>query len=187
MANEILSETKSASGGKTVPGPGDTGNFLILDQETTNLLLMLAKIHPYGNKTVLKIILKLYIRLARYCRKKGTDPVEVLGNIVEKQLVQDFEGFQIKRIKWISDLIERAEEPMADGETRNIVDDISELKTLVRRLQSSVEVSRTVAPLESFRPKGPLKIMPLDQKPSAADRKDYRDLRQKQRPRKIDF
>lgn len=186
MTNEILSETKSASGGKTVPVPGDTGNFLILDQETTNLLLMLAKIHPYGNKTVLKIILKLYIRLARYCRKKGTDPVEVLGNIVEKQLVQDFEGFQIKRIKWISDLIERSEEPVT-GKEADITEDISELKTLVRRLQSSVEVSKTVPPLESFRPKGPPKLMPLDQKPSPANRQDYRDLRNKKRPRKIEF
>lgn len=162
------------------------GNFLIIDPETTKLLQILAKIHPYGNKVVLKIILKFYIKLAKHSRKKKLEPLTMLEGIIDKYLSEEYTGFELKKIERIDKLIEEAEGVKVPLESRGISDDILELKTLIRELRSTIGSGLKIPP-ETFSPKESAKLLKIQPKGPPKERGDYRQIRKKNRPRKINF
>lgn len=161
------------------------GNFLVIDQETTKLLQVLARIHPYGNRIILKIILKFYIRLAKHSRKKRLDPLNVLEGIIENYLASDYQGFELKKMKRLGDLIEEAESSQVPFKS----DEVAELKSLIKELRSSMSSvgMRRYPASEDFSPKEAAKLLKVEKKVTPKEREDYRQVRKKKRPRKIDF
>ena len=161
------------------------GNFLVIDEETTKLLQVLAKIHPYGNKIVLKIIIKFYIKLSKYAKKRDLDPLNVLEDIIEKYLAEDYRGFELRKIQKLSQLIEEAEGSKVDLKT----DEISELKMLIKEMQASLRrgFARKGQTSEIFSPEEAAKLLKLESEGKPKKRKDYRELRKHKTARKIEF
>lgn len=167
------------------------GNFLIIDPEMTKLLQILAKLHPYGNKRVLKVLLKFYIKIAKHAHTKNLDPLIVLEEIAETHLAGDYAGFELKKIKRIDDMMEDVEGSKVPLQPSYAANDMAELKTLIRELRTAArplpEGAGTQLP-ETFSPKEAAKLVKV--RPSKSPKKsaqDYREIRKKTSPRKIVF
>ncbi len=162
------------------------GNFLIIDPETTKLLQILAKLHPHGNRRVLRILLKFYIRLAKHARGKNLDPLTLLQEMAETFTAKDYSGFELKEIERIDRMMDDVEGGGSGSGSSS--SDLGELKTMIRELQrSNGPRSRPSEPLESFSPKEAAKLVKVKPSKKSKTAQDYRQLRKKSRPRKIDF
>lgn len=168
------------------------GNFLLVDQETTKLLQILAKIHPYGNKRVLRFMLRFYIKLAKFARSRKIEPLSLIEEIAETYLAGDYAGFELKKIKRIDTEMEEVEGANVPVELRSskpfVSDDITELKTMIRELRTTVAGGlRAGQSPETFSPTESAKLLKV--KPSKGERQaqDYRKVRKQKRPRKIIF
>ncbi|MFC1522388.1 hypothetical protein ACFL6Y_08250 [Elusimicrobiota bacterium] len=164
------------------------GNFLILDEETTKLLQILSKIHPHGNKRVLRILLKFYIKLAKHARSKNMEPLTLIEDISQKYLSKEYSGFELGRIKKIDDAIESVEGAAVSSDARDASGDMSELKALIREVRSTM-AARSGAPdtEDTFSPKEAAKLVKVKGSGAQKKRQDYRQIRKQQRPRKIDL
>lgn len=152
------------------------GNFLLIDKDTTKLLQILAKFHPYGNKTVLKIILKFYIKLAKKSRKKGLDPMNVLEGINEKYLTSDYQGFELKKIKKVSRLIDEAD---GIGSPSPSKEGLGELKGLMDELRNSIKniAAHQSQKLEDFVPRESAKLTKVEKKEGSSKSDELDELR----------
>lgn len=162
------------------------GNFLILDPETTKLLQILAKLHPHGNRRVLRILLKFYIRLAKHARGKNLDPLTLLQEMAGTFTSKDFSDVELKEIERIDRMMDEVEGgKAAPGPSSG---DLGELKRMIQEMQkSSAPRSRSAEPLESFSPKEAAKLVKIKPSQKTKDAKDYRKLRKQAQPRKIVF
>ena len=59
-------------------------SYLLLDAEMKSLLEKFSRCHPEGSKDVLKLVLKLYLKLVDKSRRKGSDPLLIFQNLVER-------------------------------------------------------------------------------------------------------
>jgi len=161
------------------------GNFLVIDRETTQLFQILAKMHPYGNRTILKIILKFYIKLAKNARKKKQDPLDVLETVIEKHVGHEYEGFELKKIQRLNQWIEEAEGSQVPLKS----DEVSEMKSLIREMKTLVRggAVRSEDGAELFAPKDAAKLLKIETDAKPAARKNYRELRNSKAAKKIDF
>lgn len=157
------------------------GKFLLIDDETTKLLQVLAKIHPYGNKTVLKIILKFYLRLVKYARKKKVDPVTILIGILEREVSEEFVGLELEKVRKIDRLMEKAGAEELGVESAMIAGEIASLKAMLREMRGSGEINPEINPKEKAQ------LLKIDSNAKPKEKADYRQLRKKKRPRKIEL
>jgi len=59
-------------------------SYLVIDSELRALLEQFSWNHPEGSKEVLKLVMKLYLKLVDKSRHKGSDPLLIFQNLVER-------------------------------------------------------------------------------------------------------
>lgn len=161
------------------------GNFLVIDDETTKLLQILSKIHPYGNRTILKVLIKFYIKLCRYAKSRNLDSLVVLEDIIEQYLAKDYKGFELKKIQKLSQMVDDVEGSHVELKSG---DDISELKNMIKNLQSSLRRGMIQSSdTDNFSPEEAAKLLKLEAGDGNQKRKDYRELRKQKTVKKIEF
>ncbi len=163
--------------------------YLVMDAELMTLLEKFSQYHPEGAKEVLKLVLKLYLRLVNKSRRKGGDPLLIFQNLVERIVTGKLYETTQDRIDHLDSLLEERQAAPGDHENTVLHKEISEIKGMLRALQSTGYAAAPYArDLREFSPKAAAKLLEVDKTaPSQKKRKSYRELRKEKAPKKIEF
>jgi len=165
--------------------------YLVMDAELMTLLEKFSQYHPEGAKEVLKLVLKLYLKLVDKSRRKGSDPLLVFQNLVERIVTGKLYETTQDRIDHIDSLLEERQAAAVPGDHANTVlqKEISEIKGILRDLQSTGYAAAPYAQdMREFSPKDAAKLLDVDKTEGIEKkRKSYRELRKQSAPKKIEF
>ena len=163
-------------------------SYLLLDAELRALLEKFSRCHPEGAKDVLKLVLKLYLKLVDKSRSKGSDPLLIFQNLVERIITGKLYETTQDRIDHMDSLLEERQ-AAAPGDNAALHRQIDEIKAMLRDLQNR---GRGAAPyardIQEFSPKDAARLLDVDKNATnQKKRKSYRDLRKESGPKKINF
>lgn len=163
--------------------------YLVMDAELKTLLEKFSQYHPEGAKEVLKLVLKLYLKLVDKSRRKGSDPLLVFQNLVERIVTGKLYETTQDRIDHMDNLLEERQAVPGDHENSALHREISEIKGLLRELQHKGYAAAPYAgDLKEFSPKDAAKLLDVDKTASSQKkRENYRELRKKSGPKEIKF
>jgi hypothetical protein len=163
--------------------------YLVMDNELRTLLDQFSQNHPEGAKEVLKLVLKLYLKLVDKSRRKGSDPLLIFQNLVERIVTGKLYETTQDRIDHLDSLLEERQTSTGDQENTLLHKEIQEIKNLVRDLKGSGYGGGPYAPdLREFSPKDSAKLLDVDKTASGQrKRKSYRELRKESTLKKIEF
>lgn len=167
-------------------------SYLVLDTELESLFKKFGTCHPEGSKDVLKLVLKMYLKLADKSRKKGNDPLLVFQTLAERIASGRLYETVKDKINHLDLILEEkagtAGVSIADNSP--LFDELREIKNNIRALKYA-----GVAPggggggsqLESFRPEDGAKLLTVVENAEPKKPKSYAELRKKGQNKKIDF
>jgi hypothetical protein len=160
-----------------------------MDAELMTLLEKFSQYHPEGAKEVLKLVLKLYLKLVNKSRRKGSDPLLLFQNLVERIVTGRLYETTQDKIDHLDSLLEDRQAAPGDHENTALRKEISEIKSMLRGLQNTGYAAPPYArDLREFSPKDAAKLLEVDKTaPSQKKRKSYRELRKERAPKKIEF
>ena len=163
--------------------------YLVMDAELRNLLERFSQYHPEGAKEVLKLVLKLYVKLVDKSRRKGSDPLLIFQNLVERIMTGKLYETTQDRIDHLDSLLEERQAVPGDHESTVLHREISEIKGMLNNLQRTGYAAAPYAgDLKQFSPKDAAKLLDVDKTASGQKkRKSYRELRKQSGPKKINF
>ena len=163
--------------------------YLVMDTELMTLLKRFSQYHPEGAKEVLKLVLKLYLKLVDKSRRKGSDPLLVFQNLVERIVTGKLYETTQDRIDHIDSLLEERQAVPGDHDSAFLHKEIMEIKGMLGDLQSTGYAAASYAPgMREFSPKDAAKLLDVDKTASSQKtRKSYRELRKQSAPKKIKF
>jgi len=163
-------------------------SYLLLDAELRALLEKFSQCHPEGTKDVLKLVLKLYLKLVDKSRRKGSDPLLIFQNLVERIVTGRLYETTQDRIDHMDSLLEERQ-AAAPGDNAMLHKQINELKAMLKDLQNTgYAAAQSARDIKEFSPKDAAKLLDLDKTASSQKkRKSYRDLRKESGPKKINF
>ena len=163
--------------------------YLVMDAELRNLLERFSQCHREGAKEVLKLVLKLYLKLVDKSRRKGSDPLLIFQNLVERIVTGKLYETTQDRIDHLDSLLEERQTTPGGIENAALNKEISEIKGLLRDLQSTGYAAAPYArDMREFSPKDAAKLLDVEKTASSQKkRKSYRELRKKSAPKKIEF
>jgi hypothetical protein len=163
--------------------------YLVMDAELRMLLERFSKCHPEGAKEVLKLVLKLYLKLVDKSRRKGSDPLLIFQNLVERIVKGKLYETTQDRIDHLDSLLEERQAAPGDHENAVLHKEIGEIRGILRDLQSTGYAAAPYAHgMREFSPKDAAKLLDVDKTASSQKkRKSYRDLRKEKAPKKIEF
>ena len=164
-------------------------SYLLLDADLRTLLEEFSRCHPEGAKEVLKLVLKLYLKLVDKSRRKGSDPLLIFQNLVERIVTGKLYETTQDRIDHLDSLLEERQGAPGDHESPALQKEISEIKSMLRDLQASGHATMpSIHDQREFSPKDAAKLLVVDKTaPSQKKRKNYRELRKQRTPKKIEF
>lgn len=163
-------------------------SYLVMDAELRTLLGKFSQNHPEGAKEVLKLVLKLYLKLVDKSRRKGSDPLLIFQNLVERIVTGKLYETTQDRIDHLDSLLEERQAVPGDPEHTALHKEISELKGMLRDLQSTGYAAPYARDMKEFSPKDAAKLLDVEKTASShKKRKSYRELRKKSAPKKIEF
>ena len=141
--------------------------YLVMDDELRTLLDKFSQNHPEGAKEVLKLVLKLYLKLVDKSRRKGSDPLLIFQNLVERIVKGKLYETTQDRIDHLDSLLEERQALTGDLENNVLQKEIHEIKNLLRDLKSSGYGGGPYAPdLREFSPKDSAKLLDVDKSSS---------------------
>lgn len=163
--------------------------YLVLDDELKMLLNQFSQNHPEGAREVLKLVLKLYLKLVDKSRRKGSDPLLIFQNLVERIVTGKLYETTQDRIDHLDSLLEERQAAAGVLENAGLQKEIQEIKSLLREIKGS---GYGGAPhgrdLGEFSPKDSAKLLNVDKTDSGQKkRKSYRELRKESTLKKIEF
>jgi hypothetical protein len=163
--------------------------YLVMDAELMTLLEKFSQCHPEGAKEVLKLVLKLYLKLVDKSRQKGSDPLLIFQNLVERIVTGKLYETTQDRIDHLDSLLEERQAAPPDRENTVLHQELGEIKGLLRELQSAGWATAPQAhDLREFSPKEAAKLLDVEKTDSGRKkRKSYRELRRESGPKKIKF
>lgn len=166
-------------------------SYLLLDTDLRTLLESFSRCHPEGAKDVLKLVLKLHLKLVDKSRQKGSDPLLILQNLVERIVTGKLYETTQDRIDHLDGLLEeRQAAPPGDRSNAALHKEISEIKAMLR-VFPGIEYATNPHPrdIKEFSPKDATKLLDVDTTTTTSQkkRKSYRELRKESGPKKIDF
>ena len=148
--------------------------FLLADKEAKKLFDQFAKIHSDGSDMVLKLLLKFYVKFAKWHKRKGRNPIIAFQDLIEREIQGKPYSTDVERIKYLNEIIEKSEE------NNSLPNDelLKEIKT-IKNIFSTMELKTGPKPsLDDFAPTtGDGLVKVADAKPKK--RKSYRDIRKK--------
>jgi hypothetical protein len=163
-------------------------SYLVMDAELRTLLEKFSHNHPEGAKEVLKLILKLYLKLVDKSRRKGSDPLLIFQNLVERIVTGKLYETTQDRIDHLDSLLEERQGMPGDPEHTALYKEIGEIKGMLRDLRSPGYAAPYAREMREFSPKDAAKLLDVDKTAtSQKKRKSYRELRKKSTLKKIDF
>jgi hypothetical protein len=164
-------------------------SYLMLDADLKTLLEKFSRCHPEGTKDVLKLVLKLYLKLVDKSRRKGSDPLLVFQNLVERIVTGKLYETTQDRIDYMDSLLEERQAAPGDSKSAILQREVSEIKAMLRDLQNTGYAKAPYArDIKEFSPKDAAKLLDVDKTASSQKkRKSYRDLRKESGPKKINF
>jgi hypothetical protein len=163
--------------------------YLVMDTELMTLLEKFSQNHPEGAKEVLKLVLKLYLKLVDKSRRKGSDPLLIFQNLVERIVTGKLYETTQDRIDHLDSLLEERQAAPGDHENAVLHKEIGEIKGMLRDLRGTGYAGAPYGrDIQEFSPKDAAKLLDVDKTASSQKkRKSYRDLRKERVPKKIDF
>ncbi|MBI4763236.1 MAG: hypothetical protein HY787_01350 [Deltaproteobacteria bacterium] len=163
--------------------------YLVMDDELRTLLDQFSQNHPEGAKEVLKLVLKLYLKLVDKSRRKGSDPLLIFQNLVERIITGKLYETTQDRIDHLDTLLEERQASTGLLENNVWYKELLEIKNLLRDLKGSGYRGAPYAPdLREFSPKDSAKLLDVDRTSSGQKkRKSYRELRKVSTLKKIEF
>jgi hypothetical protein len=163
-------------------------SYLVMDSELRTLLERFSKYHPEGAKEVLKLVLKLYLKLVDKSRRKGSDPLLIFQNLVERIVTGKLYETTQDRIDHLDNLLEGRQVVPGDLENAVLQKEINEIKGILRNLQNEGYGVSHAHEMREFSPKDAAKLLELDKTAtSQKKRRSYRELRKESVPKKVDF
>lgn len=163
--------------------------YLVMDAELRTLLEKFSQCHPEGSREVLKLVLKLYLKLVDKSRRKGSDPLLIFQNLVERIVTGKLYETTQDRIDHLDNLLEERQAAPGDLKNTALHREVSEIKGMLRELQRTSHVAGPYASdLAQFSPKDAARLLDVDKTASSQKkRKNYRELRKASGPKKIQF
>ena len=164
-------------------------SYLVMDAELRTLLEKFSQYHPEAAKEVLKLVLKLYLKLVDKSRRKGSDPLLIFQNLVERIVTGKLYETTQDRIDHLDSLLEDRQAAPGDHENTVLHKEISEIKGMLRDLQGAGYAAAPYArDMREFSPKDAAKLLDVEKTASSQKkRKSYRELRKKGTLKKIEF
>jgi len=164
-------------------------SYLVMDAELRTLLEKFSQYHPEAAKEVLKLVLKLYLKLVDKSRRKGSDPLLIFQNLVERIVTGKLYETTQDRIDHMDSLLEERQAAPGDHGNTALHQEISEIRGMLRDLQSKGYAAAPYArDIREFSPKDAAKLLDVDKTASSQKkRKNYRELRKVSGPKKIKF
>jgi hypothetical protein len=162
--------------------------YLVMDAELRTLLEKFSQCHPEGAKDVLKLVLKLYLKLVDKSRRKGSDPLLIFQNLVERIVTGKLYETTQDRIDHLDSLLE-GRQAAPDGHDTALHQEIREIRGMLRDLRSKgLAAAPYAGDIREFSPKDAAKLLDLDKTASSQKkRKSYRELRKESGPKEIKF
>jgi len=162
--------------------------YLVVDEDLKVLLEKFSQCHPEGAKEVLKLVMKLYLKLVDKSRRKGGDPLLIFQNLVERIVTGKLYETTQDRIDHLDSLLEERQAAPGDNGSHSLHQEISEIRGLLRELQSKGVTAPFAADLREFSPKDAAKLLDVDKTDTVQKkRKSYRELRKEGGPKEIKF
>jgi DNA-directed RNA polymerase specialized sigma24 family protein len=162
--------------------------YLVVDQDLKALLEKFSQCHPEGAKEVLKLVLKLYLKLVDKSRRKGSDPLLIFQNLVERIVTGKLYETAQDRIDHLDSLLEERQAAPSDNGSPALHQEIREIRSMLRDLQQRGVTAPYAGDLKEFSPKDAAKLLDLDKTAaSQKKRKSYRELRKESGPKEIKF
>lgn len=163
--------------------------YLVMDAELRTLLEKFSQYHLEGAKEVLKLVLKLYLKLVDKSRRKGSDPLLIFQNLVERIMTGKLYETTQDRIDHLDSLLEERQAVPGDHENTALNREVSEIKGMLRDLQrTGYAAAHYAGDLKQFSPKDAAKLLDVDKTVTGQKkRKSYRELRKQSGPKKIKF
>ena len=162
--------------------------YLVMDAELKSLLEKFSQCHPEGAKEVLKLVMKLYLKLVAKSRRKGSDPLLIFQNLVERIVTGKLYETTQDRIDHLDSLLEERQTAPDDQEYSGLHQEIREIRGMLRDLQSKGLAAPYGSDLREFSPKDAAKLLEVDKTtPTQKKRKSYRELRKESAPKEIKF
>ena len=162
-------------------------SYLIIDSELKVLLERFTKYHHEGSKEVLKLVLKMYLKLLDKSKRKGSDPLLIFKNLVERTVSGKLYETTRDKIDHLDMLIEAEQGKPAGFENTQLFSELGEIKTLIREFKAAGYPSVAQEQLRSFTPEDAAKLLEVEKEAGPKKRKSYRELRTENPPRKIEF
>jgi len=164
-------------------------SYLVIDSELRVLLEQFSWNHPEGSKEVLKLVMKLYLKLVDKSRHKGSDPLLIFQNLVERIVSGKLYETTQDKINHLDSLIEERQAMPGDQGNTRLYNEISEIKGMLRELSAAGYSMATYKhDSTAFSPKDAAKLLDVEASATShKQRKNYRELRKESAPKKIDF
>jgi DNA-binding transcriptional regulator GbsR (MarR family) len=138
----------------------------------------------------LKLVLKLYLKLVDKSRRKGSDPLLIFQNLVERIVTGKLYETTQDRIDHMDSLLEERQAAVpGDHKNTALHKEINEIKAMLKDLQNTGHAAAPYAhEMREFSPKDAARLLDVDKTAtSQKKRKNYRDLRKESGPKKINF
>ncbi|HLA27985.1 MAG TPA: hypothetical protein VJZ49_08825 [Syntrophales bacterium] len=163
--------------------------YLVVDEDLRTLMEKFSQCHPEGAKEVLKLVLKLYLKLVDKSRRKGSDPLLIFQNLVERIVTGKLYETTQDRIDHLDSLLEERQAAPGDYGSTALHQEIREIRGMLRDLQSrGLAAPLAGGDLREFSPKDAAKLLEVDKTAvSQKKRKSYHELRKASAPKEIKF
>ncbi|MGK5084624.1 hypothetical protein WDW37_15115 [Bdellovibrionota bacterium FG-1] len=168
-------------------------SYLCIDAELENLFNRFGKQHPEGSKEVLKVVLKTYLKLVETSRKRGTDPLLSLQDLVERITSGDMYRSTKDKINSLDSMLEAKEDQSSHLEGSALFEEIREIKNTMRKMQWSQGPSGPAqgssqgsaeGSLSDFNPKDAAKLITIEESSEIKKGANYMEIRKKGKPPK---
>ncbi|MBF0314614.1 MAG: hypothetical protein HQK50_09675 [Oligoflexia bacterium] len=169
--------------------------YLVVDQELKGLLEKVATHHPEASKGVLKLILKMYLKLADKSKRKGKDPLIAFQNLVESVMGEKPCETTREKIEYLDTILEEKDPKNSSSHYSNssVVEDIKEIKSLIKEIRGFSRLGSAQQLVENFRPTGPSELIELQQNnssdhpPEPKKKKNFKDIRRDKMNKVVKF
>ncbi|MGK5089912.1 hypothetical protein WDW86_20365 [Bdellovibrionota bacterium FG-2] len=166
-------------------------SYLVIDSELENLFYRFGKQHPEGSKYVLKVVLKTYLKLAESSRKRGSDPLLSLQDLVERVSSGNLHRSTKDKIDNLDSMLESKENQASGLENSSLFEEIRDIKNTIRKLNMNQGAGTSNAPprgpessLNEFNPTDAAKLITIEESGEPKKGKSYQELRKKGKPAK---
>jgi len=163
--------------------------YLVVDGELKSLLDKFSQYHPEGSKDVLKLVMKLYLKLVEKSRRRGSDPLLVFQNLIERIVSGKLYETTQDKIDHLDSLLEERHDGPVGADNGALRKEMAEIKALLHGIQFTGQMGTPAAhEMREFSPKDAAKLLVVDQGAATEKkRQNYRELRKQRAPKKMEF